>query len=201
MEVFRFFFLILLIISSFAHNLRGLSQIKRRERSAGILMHITSLPSNYGIGTLGAEAYRFADFLVKAKQKNWQMLPLGPTGYGDSPYQSTSSYAGNPYMIDLDILIDEKLLKKEEVDEVYWGGDERRVDFGNMFIKRFPILEKAFSRFKTNPNYDAFVKENKDWLDDYALFMSLKETYGYVQWTEWPEGIKLRKPTTYHFAY
>ena len=77
MEVFRFFFLILLIISSFAHNLRGLSQIKRRERSAGILMHITSLPSNYGIGTLGAEAYRFADFLVKAKQKNWQMLPLG----------------------------------------------------------------------------------------------------------------------------
>ena len=97
-------------------------------------------------------------------------------------------------MIDLDILIDEKLLKKEEVDEVYWGGDERRVDFGNMFIKRFPILEKAFSRFKTNPNYDAFVKENKDWLDDYALFMSLKETYGYVQWTEWPEGIKLRKP-------
>ena len=100
-------FLILLVLSSCGPNLRGLSQVKERERSAGVLMHITSLPSNYGIGTLGLEAYRFADFLVKAKQKNWQMLPLGPTGYGDSPYQSTSSYAGNPYMIDLDTLIAE----------------------------------------------------------------------------------------------
>ena len=188
-------FLILLVISSCAHNLRGLSQVKERERSAGVLMHITSLPSNYGIGTLGLEAYRFADFLVKAKQKNWQMLPLGPTGYGDSPYQSTSSYAGNPYMIDLDTLIAENLLKKEEVTSVFWGDDEKKVDFGNMFVKRYPVLEKAFSRFKPNSDYDAFVKQNKDWLEDYALFMSLKEKFGYGQWTEWPEDIKLRKPT------
>ena len=105
--------LIFLISLSTCANLRGLSATTTRPRSAGVLMHITSLPSNYGIGTLGIEAYKFADFLVKAKQKNWQMLPLGPTGYGDSPYQSTSSYAGNPYMIDLDVLIAEKLLKED----------------------------------------------------------------------------------------
>ena len=186
-------FFILLILTSCAHNLRGLSQIKERERSAGVLMHITSLPSNYGIGTLGLEAYKFADFLVRAKQKNWQMLPLGPTGYGDSPYQSTSSYAGNPYMIDLDTLIAEKLLTQEEVTSVFWGDDERKVDFGNMFVKRYPVLEKAFKRFKPNSDYDAFTRNNKEWLDDYALFMSLKEKFGYGQWTEWPEDIKLRK--------
>ena len=190
------FFLILLVLSTNAHNLRGLSKAKTRERSAGVLMHITSLPSNYGIGTLGIEAYRFADFLVKAKQKNWQMLPLGPTGYGDSPYQSTSSYAGNPYMIDLDTLIAEKLLTKEEVTSVFWGKDETKVDFGNMWVKRYPVLEKAFKRFKTNSAYDTFVKNNKEWLEDYALFMSLKEKFGFGQWTEWPEDIKLRKKST-----
>ena len=186
-------FLILLVLSSCFNNLRGLSQIKERERGAGILMHITSLPSNYGIGTLGVEAYKFADFLVRAKQKNWQMLPLGPTGYGDSPYQSTSSYAGNPYMIDLDILIEEKLLNKEEVTSVFWGDDVKKVDFGNMFDKRYKVLEKAFNRFKPNKDYETFVKNNKDWLEDFALFMSLKEKFGYGQWTEWPEDIKLRK--------
>ena len=107
-------FILSLIALSTCANLRGLSATTTRPRSAGVLMHITSLPSNYGIGTLGIEAYKFADFLVKAKQKNWQMLPLGPTGYGDSPYQSTSSYAGNPYMIDLDVLIEEKLLKNNQ---------------------------------------------------------------------------------------
>ena len=189
----------LLFISFFAFsicaNLRHQSVGKNnRQRSAGILMHITSLPSKYGIGTLGIEAYNFADFLVKAKQKNWQMLPLGPTGYGDSPYQSTSSYAGNPYMIDLDVLIAEKLLKEDEVKSVFWGNDEKKVDFGNMWSKRFPVLEKAFKRFKPNTAYETFVKKNKDWLDDYALFMSVKEKFGNGQWTEWPEDIKLRKP-------
>ena len=132
-------FLILLVISSCAHNLRGLSMVKERERGAGILMHITSLPSNYGIGTLGLEAYRFADFLVKAKQKNWQMLPLGPTGYGDSPYQSTSSYAGNPYMIDLDTLIAEKLLTKEEVTSVFWGDNDKKLYSGEIMIKKLTL--------------------------------------------------------------
>ena len=174
-------------------NLRGLSATTNRPRSAGILMHITSLPSNYGIGTLGIEAYKFADFLVKAKQKNWQMLPLGPTGYGDSPYQSTSSYAGNPYMIELDVLIAEKLLKEDEVKNVFWGNDEHKVDFGNMWTKRYLVLEKAFKRFKPNTAYETFVKKNKDWLEDYSLFMSVKEKFGFGQWTEWPEDIKLRK--------
>ena len=187
-------FLISLIALSTCANLRGLSAAKTRPRSAGILMHITSLPSNYGIGTLGIEAYKFADFLVKAKQKNWQMLPLGPTGYGDSPYQSTSSYAGNPYMIDLDVLIAEKLLKEDEVKTVFWGNDEKKVDFGNMWTKRYVVLEKAFKRFKPNTAYETFVNNNKDWLDDFALFMSVKEKFGFGQWTEWPEDIKLRQP-------
>ena len=183
-----------IIATSICANLRGLSATTSRPRSAGVLMHITSLPSNYGIGTLGEEAYKFAYFLVKAKQKNWQMLPLGPTGYGDSPYQSTSSYAGNPYMIDLDVLIKEKLLVENEVKTVFWGDDEKKVDFGNMWTKRYAVLEKAFKRFKPNAAYNKFVNENKDWLDDYALFMSVKEKFGFGQWTEWPEDIKLRKP-------
>ena len=187
--------LISLITLSICANLRGLAAIHKRPRSAGILMHITSLPSNYGIGTLGLDAYKFADFLVKAKQKNWQMLPLGPTGYGDSPYQTTSSYAGNPYMIDLDTLIHEKLLTQNEVSSEFWGNDKTKVDFGNMWVKRYPILEKAFNRFKPNADYEKFLKENnQNWLDDYALFMSIKEKFGYGQWTEWPEDIKLRKP-------
>ena len=185
--------LISLIVFSTCTNLRGLSATTTRPRSAGILMHITSLPSNNGIGTLGKEAYKFADFLVKAKQKNWQMLPLGPTGYGDSPYQSTSSYAGNPYMIDLDVLIEEKLLKEDEVKKVNWGSDLSHVDFGNMWEKRFPVLEKAYKRFKPNKEYEAFCKKNKDWLDDFSLFMSVKEKFKNGQWTEWPQDIKLRQ--------
>ena len=153
------------IILSTCSNLRHLSATTTRPRQAGVLMHITSLPSKYGIGTLGVEAYNFADFLVKAQQKNWQMLPLGPTGYGDSPYQSTSSYAGNPYMIDLDVLIEEKLLKEDEVKSVFWGSDEKKVDFGNMFQKRFDVLEKAFKRFEPNTTYETFLKQKKDWLD------------------------------------
>ncbi len=187
-------FITFISISTCIH-LRDLSSRESRPRSAGILMHITSLPSNYGIGTLGIEAFKFADFLVKSKQKNWQMLPLGPTGYGDSPYQSTSSYAGNPYMIDLDVLIDEKLLKEDEVKSVFWGNNETQVDFGNMWTKRYVVLEKAFKRFKPNSDYETFVNKNKDWLEDYALFMSVKEKFGFGQWTKWPEDIKLRKPS------
>jgi 4-alpha-glucanotransferase len=186
---------IVIISLSMCANLRGLLT-KGKPRSAGILMHITSLPSNYGIGTLGAEAFKFVDFLVKAKQKNWQMLPVNPTGYGDSPYLTISSYAGNPYMIDLDVLISEKLLEESEVMSVFWGDNETQVDFGNMWDKRYVILEKAFKRFKPNENYDTFIDENKDWLDDYALFMALKEKFDNKEWTEWPEDIKLRGPNS-----
>ena len=185
--------LISFISFSISANLRGLLSTKNRRRSAGILMHITSLPSNYGIGTLGFEAYNFADWLVYARQSFWQMLPLGPTGYGDSPYQSFSSYAGNPYMIDLDELIEEKLLEEEEVKSVFWGNDTSQVDFGNMFVQRYPILEKAFSRFKPNKDYEYFCQTHKEWLDDFSLFMSLKEKFKNKIWIEWPEDIKLRK--------
>ena len=156
-------------------------------------MHITSLPSNYGIGTFGIEAYKFADWLVLAKQSFWQMLPLGPTSYGDSPYQSSSSYAGNPYLIDLDELIKENLLKDEEVKSVFWGNDTNKVDFGNMFVQRYLILEKAFARFKPNKDYEDFCQKNKDWLDDFSLFMSIKEKFKNKIWIEWPKDIKLRE--------
>ena len=180
-------------ISFSISSLRDLSSTNKRRR-AGILMHITSLPSNYGIGTLGVEAYNFADWLVFAKQSFWQILTIGPTGFRDSPYKTFSSNAGNPYMIDLDELIKENLLKEDEVKSVFWGNDTTKVDFDNMFAQRFPILEKAFSRFKPNQDYEDFCQKNKDWLDDYALFMSVKEKFENKKWTEWPdEDIKLRK--------
>ena len=160
-------------------------------------MHITSLPSNYGVGTLGKEAFKFVDFLAKSKQKYWQMLPIGPTNLGDNPnnpYSSTCSYAGNPIMIDLDILISEKLLKEEEVKNEFWGEDLKLVDFRIQNITKSKLLEKAFNRFKSNSDYDKFIQENKDWLDDYALYVSLKEKFNYNIWLNWPEDIKLRKP-------
>ena len=122
---------------------------KDNERKAGILMHISSLPSNYGIGTLGAEAYHFIEFLVNAKQKVWEILPIGPTVYGDSPYQSFSTFAGNPYFIDLDILIQEGLLTEGEVRSLYWGDkDPTTIDYAILFNQRFEVLYKAYQRFK-----------------------------------------------------
>lgn len=112
-------------------------------RDAGVLMHITSLPSPCGIGTLGREAYRFADFLKAAGQRYWQILPVGPTSYGDSPYQSFSTYAGNPYLIDLDLLQEEGLLEKEEYEALDWGGDPLRVDYEALYRSRFQVLRLA----------------------------------------------------------
>ena len=116
-------------------------------RSSGILMHITSLPGNYGIGTMGKQAFAFVDFLKQAGQSYWQILPLNPTGYGDSPYQSCSTFAGNHYLIDLDLLVEEKLLTKAEVESVSWSSDETRVDFGVLYRERFNLLKKAFELF------------------------------------------------------
>lgn len=111
-------------------------------RSAGVLMHVSSLPSNYGIGTFGKEAYAFVDFLKEAGQTYWQMLPLHPTGFGNSPYQALSSFAGNPYLIDLDMLIEDGLLRKEEVEDIDWGKDVSKVDYGKLYENRFAVLEK-----------------------------------------------------------
>ena len=144
-------------------------------RKSGILMHITSLPNPYGIGTVGKCAYDFVDFLVEAGQAYWQILPLNPTGYGDSPYQSFSSFAGNHYMIDLDMLIKDGLLNQEELDGIYWGDSEIRVDYGCQYNNRMKMLRLAYMRFVPDQAYEQFIKENEDWLADYALYMTLKD--------------------------
>ena len=159
-------------------------------RESGILMHITSLPSPYGIGTMGRQAYEFVDFLESAGQSYWQILPLTPTGYGDSPYQSFSSCAGNPYLIDLDTLVEEGLLKQQEITAVSWGSDPERVDFGTMYQQRTKVLSVACSRFVPDAGFEAFVRENASWLADYAIFMALKAQMGGKVWLDWPEELK-----------
>ena len=166
------------------------------KRSSGILMAVSSLPSPYGIGTLGQSAYDFADFLHAAGQRYWQMLPLGPTSYGDSPYQSFSTYAGNPYYIDPELLIADGLLTKSECSRCKWGGEARHVDYGRIYEKRFDLLRKAFKRGwqRDGEAVAAFVEANERWLPDYALFMACKRHFGMKAWTEWPDDIRLRKP-------
>ena len=162
-------------------------------RASGILMHISSLPSPWGIGTLGKESYAFADFLREAGQKYWQVLPLGPTGYGDSPYQSSSSFAGNPYFIDLDTLAEDGLLTAEEIAGVNWGGDPLKVDYGALFNGRQGLLQKAYRRGwqRDRQAVTAFEAANADWLPDYALFTAAKRRFGMRPWTEW-EDVELR---------
>ena len=167
------------------------------KRSSGILMPISSLPSPHGIGTLGAEARKFVDFLADAGQSWWQILPVGPTSYGDSPYQSFSAYAGNPYLIDLDLLCEDGLLTPAEVNAVSWGTDPARVDYSAIYNGRFPLLHLAMERGweRDADKAKAFSEENDAWLPDYALFMALKRHFGMNAWTEWPdEDIRLRRP-------
>ena len=155
------------------------------KHKAGIMMPISSLPSRYGIGSFGKSAHDFIDFLDETGQKCWQVLPLNPTSYGDSPYQSPSSVAGNPYFIDLDILGKKGLLTKQELLEQ--RDDGQRVDYGRLFGARYAVLRLAHSRFLPDREYRAFVKKNADWLENYALFMALKVHYNYCQWTLWSE--------------
>ena len=159
-------------------------------RESGILMHITSLPGPYGIGTMGTQAYEFVDFLKAAGQSYWQILPLTPTGYGDSPYQSFSACAGNHYLIDLDTLVEEGLLTAEELKSVHWGDDPGRVDFGILYEQRLRVLKLAFRRFVPDESYAVFVAENENWLSDYAIFMALKQEYGGKTWLYWDEDLK-----------
>ncbi len=166
-------------------------------RSSGVLLPISALPSPYGIGTLGKCAYDFVDFLAQAGQSYWQLLPLGPTSYGDSPYSSFSTFAGNPYFIDLDFLIRDGLLTQEEVDAAPWGGDPSRVDYGLLYRVRFPLLRKAYQRGAEAlaSEVHSFRQENRDWLENYALFMAVKDHFGSVSWTQWPdEDIRLAQP-------
>ncbi len=164
-------------------------------RKAGILMPISSLPSPYGIGTLGTAAREFADFLARGGQSCWQILPVGPTSYGDSPYQSFSSFAGNPYFIDLDTLAEWDLLAPEEYRTLNWGRDPGRVDYEALYKNRFGVLRLACSRLSQEDLIQlsgALWKE--DWLEDYALFMALKDLYNGAPWLEWPEELRLRHP-------
>lgn len=161
-------------------------------RKSGVLMHISSLPTAYGIGTMGEEAYKFVEFLAKAGQSYWQILPVCPTSYGDSPYQSYSTFAGNPYFIDLDLLSQDGLLEKTEYAELDWGASTDKVDYGVLYEKRYPVLRLAAERFLEEPSadYDAFCKENAYWLEDYALFMAIKNQNGGSAWTDWPKAIR-----------
>ena len=163
-------------------------------RQSGILMHITSLPSAYGVGTLGREAYAFADFLERSGQRVWQLLPLTPTGYGDSPYQSCSAFAGNPYLIDISTLVESGLLLLTEPEAYDWGEDPEQVDFGLLYKNRFDLLKKAFARFTDKEALDAFCRKHADWLPDFALFMALKDKFSGAPWYSWPAALKHRDP-------
>ena len=164
-------------------------------RKAGILMPIFSLPSPWGVGTMGAEARAFIDFLAAGGQSCWQILPLGPTSYGDSPYQSYSSFAGNPYLIDLDILAGWGLLEPGEYQSIDWGRDPQRVDYEALYRNRFDVLRLAVSRLGRGDKFEMRgTLWGADWLEDYALFMALKNKYGGISWLEWPEEVRLREP-------
>ena len=158
------------------------------KHKSGILMPISSLPSKYGIGNFGKSAYEFVDFLFETKQKCWQVLPLNPTSYGDSPYQSPASSAGNPYFIDPEMLYEDGLLTKEELNESI--NESKKVDYGWLFNTRFNLLRLAFSRFNPDKKYNKFYKENEYWLKDYALFMALKVKHNYQEWTKWDDSYK-----------
>lgn len=168
-------------------------------RKSGILLPVSSIPSPYGIGTFSAQAYGFIDFLEKAGQRLWQILPLGPTGYGDSPYQSFSTFAGNPYYIDLTDLIRRGYLTEAECAEADFGEDEQYIDYEKIYNARFVVLRKAYVRaveagLEESADYLDFVKRAADWLEDYALYMAVKNSFGSVCWIEWDEDIRLREP-------
>ena len=163
-------------------------------RAAGILMPISSLPGPYGIGCFSEQAYRFVDWLAGSGQTYWQILPIHPTSYGDSPYQSFSTFAGNPYFIDLETLIEEGVLTREECDSMDFGHADNDIDYAKLYQNRYTLLRRAYQRSNISQNHDyqRFVEENNWWLSDYALFMALKNFFGGKGWSEWPEDIRLR---------
>lgn len=163
-------------------------------RASGVLLPVASLPGAYGIGCFSREAYEFVDFLKKSGQKYWQILPIGPTGYGDSPYQSFSTYAGNPYFIDLQELIREGVLQRQECEEADMGSRTDSIDYGKLYQERFRLLRKAYERSHVENNWEfaAFTEANRWWLRDYAIFMAVKGLFGGISWDQWPQDIRLR---------
>lgn len=163
-------------------------------RSSGILMPIFSLASPYGIGTFGREAYEFVDFLKKAGQRYWQLLPLNPTNYGDSPYQSFSAAAGNPYFIDLQLLTQEGLLLPSDYTDIDFGSDPTSVDYGKLYRHRLPVLRRAFARFQPDAAFASFCAAQAQWLPEYTLFMAIKDAHGGASWREWEPALRRRDP-------
>lgn len=166
-------------------------------RKGGILLPVSSIPSKYGIGTFSKHAYEFVDFLEKAGQRYWQILPLGPTGYGDSPYQSFSTFAGNPYYIDLEALIEEGWLTKKDCEECDFGDNDMYVDYEKIYMSRAKILKKAYkkSNITSSNKFQEFRRKNVHWLPDYALYMAVKNSFKGISWIGWDEDIKLRRPS------
>jgi len=164
-------------------------------RSSGILLHISSLPSPYGIGNLGEAAFRWVDFLRAAKQRYWQILPICPPGYGDSPYQAFSTFAGNPYFIDPDQLIEKGWLRREDAGEVTWGQREDQADFRLLYEQRQRLLRLAFCGFrKAQPaDFGAYIEKESGWLREYALFMAVKAHFGDGPWTDWEPDIRMHR--------
>lgn len=158
---------------------------------SGLLMAVSALPSEYGIGSFGKACFDWLDFLDKTGTKCWQILPLNPTAYGDSPYQSPASFAGNPYFVDLEELYKEGLLTSDELDGEKCKSE--RIDYRRLFLTRIAVLKKAFSRFVKNVEYVRFCHKNKQWLDDYALFFSIKESYDYAPWSYWADEYRIYK--------
>ncbi len=171
-------------------------------RASGVLMPIFSLPSKYGIGTLGREAKNFIDFLKKSGQSYWQILPIAPTGYGDSPYQSYAGLAGNPYFIDLELLCQDGYLLKKECEAYNWDNNSNRIDYSSLYQNRFQLLRKAYRRMAKNLplDYEAFLEQNKGWLNDYALFMVLKNLENNKEWKDWKNEWKYRDPEAIAFV-
>ncbi|NLK88637.1 MAG: 4-alpha-glucanotransferase [Clostridiaceae bacterium] len=170
-------------------------------RRSGILLPISSLPSPYGIGTIGRTAFQFVDFLAAAGQTLWQILPLGPTGFGDSPYQSFSTFAGNPSLIDLDNLVELGLLTKDEIESFAWGGLPISIDYGLIFANRAPVLRLATSRLDPQSgSFRQFEAESAHWLDDYAFFMAIKNSLDMTALAQWPLPLRRRDQKELHQA-
>jgi 4-alpha-glucanotransferase len=168
-------------------------------RASGILLHPTSLPSQFGIGDLGREAYRFVDFLASTGQRLWQILPLGPTGYGDSPYQCLSVFAGNPLLISLEMLVEDKFLEPADLENRP-SFPEDRVDYSSVMEFKMPLLRKSFKTFQRKATlsereqFEVFCQRNTSWIETYSLFMALEEAHDLVAWNTWDEGIRRRQP-------
>ena len=167
-------------------------------RASGILLPVSSLPSGYGIGAFDRSAFDFVDTLVSAGQRYWQILPMGPTGFGDSPYQSFSTFAGNPYYIALDELVPKGYLANRDLEQSGLWDDGKYVNYESLYKKRFPLLRRAYknSGIRDDKKFLEFVEANEDWLPDYALFMAVKDSKGGQSFLEWEEELKRRKPET-----